>query len=96
MEDLRDDACLMQSDPKKDNNEKCSKSVSNHPPPNAKWKLSNVKSLNAKALECHLENLKFAGDSTLDMTLLHSNIVLLMHVGTDGIVETPQFDYIDE
>ena len=96
MDDLRDDMCLMQSDPKKYNNDMHSKSVSNHSPPNTKWKLSNVKSLNAKALDSHLENLKLAGDSTQDMTLLHSNIALLMCVGTDSIVEIPQFDDVDE
>ena len=58
--------------------------------------MSNVKSLNAKALDSHLDNLKLAGDSMQDVTLLRSNIEFLTRVGTDGIVEMPQFDDIDE
>ena len=63
---------------------------------NTKWKLSQVKLLNTKALHCHLDNLKMSGDSTQDMILLHSNVTLLVYVGTDGIVELPNFDNIDE
>ena len=86
----------MQSAPKKDYDDMHSKSISSLPYPNTKWKLSNVKSLNAKALDSHLDNLKLAGHSIQDVILLHSSVALLMCVGTDGIVEMPQLDGIDE
>ena len=63
---------------------------------NSKWKLSQVKSLNTKALDCHLDNLKMSGDSAQDTILLHSNVNLLIHVRTDASVEIPNFDDIDE
>ena len=43
-------------------------------PPSTKWNLANVKSINTKALDCHLDNMKFSGDSIQDIILLHSNI----------------------
>ena len=64
MNNLRDDICIMQSDydQKLKNINFKSVSINNSPPPNTKWKLSNVKSTNTKALDCYLKNIKLAGD----------------------------------
>ena len=94
MDDIRDE--ILQSSPKQAYIDAHSKSTSSLPHLNSKWKLSNVKSLNTKALDIHLDNLKLAVDLTQEMMLLHSNVALLTCVGTDGIVEIPPFEDIEE
>ena len=58
MDDLRDE--ILQSTPKQAYIYMHSKSTSSLPSPNTKWKLSNVKSLDTKALHIHLDNLKLS------------------------------------
>ena len=65
-------------------------------PHNVKWKLSQIKYLNTKVIDCHLDNLKVSGDSIQGLMLLHSNTSLLIYVGTCFIVEIPNFDAVDE
>ena len=52
--------------------------------------------METKALDSHLDNLNFLGDTMQDMTLFHSNVSLTVCVGTNGLVELPHFDDIDE
>ena len=61
-----------------------------------RWKLSEVNFLNKKALDSHLDNLKISGDSMQDVTLLNSEISLLNCIVTNGLVDLPIFNEIDE
>ena len=73
------------------------RSSSNYSPSsNTRCKLSKVNYVETKALDSHLDNLKFLGDTMQDMTLFHSNVSLMVCVGTNGLVELPCFDDIDD
>ena len=76
----------------------CTKPQSSNPNyiPNVKWHLSEVKFLDTKNLNSHLENLKITGDTIQDMMLLHSNVKMIVFVGTNGTVDLPLFENLNE
>ena len=52
--------------------------------------------MSTKALDSHLDTLKNLGDTIQDTTLRNSNISILVFIETDGLVELPSIDEIDE
>ena len=60
------------------------------------WKLVQLNYLNSKEISTQLDNIKIEGDAIQYMIILYSNTVLIIFVGTNGLMSIDPFDLVDE